>query len=408
MAAEKNLLADDKFYVYASNSDQSESDNTLVLPKDTPINTFVASLKDKVVILGRRPEADKATPFDSADDWAKWLGNLDEHGEYSMTVDPTAPEKDKAVQSFQFKFTAPWKLALSSSADVLKSTFGDAAASIQLPGVVVKPDGPMLYCGLLQPEAPIKTTVEEVFKYVGLDRTVDNLPSIVSSLTLTLDQSNYAGKRNAMWSDPSFSLRTTLRLQFQLDAKDTLQELLSGPLPGFKISQADVVCKKILTAADMPDGRVGVDQGKILFQVACTVRAANGPTVGMEAGIEFKDSGISLTFNMKKDESILQAILIWLKDAVGVDLGSVTDLFGPQGRFDGINLRRMVFGLDTTQDPDKPRLSSFRLDIEAAANFGQDAGKKPVFLATYAWTRRGSKIGSIRGQLWTCEYILLP
>lgn len=394
----------EKFYIYSSKAGKSPGESVQVLSRDTNTDKFVSSLKDQVIILEARP--DPVGSFDSSDEWSKWLTKFNPTGELSLEVDDTA-----AIRSFEFNFTAPWDIKFRSSTDALNFSFGappvigtDKAARLPVPGV--DQEGLMLYCGLVPSQNTVlKSTVRDLFDYVGIAGIVPSLPYDLPSWSVSLDMSNASEKHNALWFNPSFGSQTTVRLQFRLDAEGILQELLNFALPGLKIQTADVICKKVLIAAEAETGPIGVDQGHVMFSVKCFVVPPDNHAVNMIAGIEFRKLDILLTFRLDSKDS-LSGILHWLGGLISDELGFVKDLLNKDDLFEYFELRRMTIGLDTTEDAEKPKLSHFGIDIEVSATFGRGSDLKPVvFLVTYIWTEEGSRMGSIRGQFWNCEHI---
>lgn len=238
-----------------------------------------------------------------------------------MNLDPTQNPVE-ALQIFRFSIKTPWGLVISDSyGTVLWSTFGkEPAATIQPPGVAMMARGPMLYCGLDEPVSALEPTVGQIFEYAGLGNVVERLPSIIPSLTATLNASNYAGKRNALWFNPALNFQTTLQLHFQLDAKYVLQDLLTDELRGFEITEAVVVCKKVLIESMTIKGLEGIDKGSVSFAVGCAITAKRA-RVDMTAGINFGRSGITITVN--PSPGTLGHILAWLEDVATLDPASV-------------------------------------------------------------------------------------
>ncbi|OTA63077.1 hypothetical protein K449DRAFT_421900 [Hypoxylon sp. EC38] len=374
MVLRRLVVLETKYTVYSSGSGTHSPDDSFVLPANTFIDKFVSCLETKSIVLKSKPTPDSDTPFDGSDKLAEWFSRLDKAGTFSLLLDPTLPEKEKALQEFTLKFTAPWGLAFSSSAEALKSTFGEQGSTIEIPGV---DEQLKLYCGLLPPDSDIKSTVKDAFEYVGLSEVVEDLPSTLGGLTITLAAKEIAGNRNTMWFEPAYSLQTIIRLQFKLDNQSDLEEIFHDTIPGFAITDATVVAKKIFTQGITAGGPIGVDKGSVVFVADCTISNKGEETqTKMKAGIEFSGSSITLRLKMSKPDA-LQAILTWLGDLV-------------------------VIGLSTDEDKNKPTLESFRIDTEVAGNFGQVNNKKPVFLASFVWSAGpyGGMGSTIRAQLW--------
>lgn len=394
----------EKYYIYSSDAEKTPGESVRIFAPQTNTDKFVSSLKNKVIILEAKPNP--VANFDSSDEWSKWFTKFGPTGKLSLRVDDTTAMNIKA---FEFEFSDPWSIKFSSSTEALNFSFGPPAAGVD-PGRIPVPgisgDGAMLYCGLDRSESSVvKSTVKDLFQYVGLANGISSLPSSLSSSSVTLDERSASKNHNALWFKPSFGLQTTVRLQFQLDIAKLLQDFLNSALSSFEIQTTYVICKKVLVAAEAESGSVGVDQGRVIFSVRCSVRPKDNAAVNMIVGIEFKESSITLTLKLDDQDSLL-GILLWLGGLISEDLGFVKDLLTRDSVVEGFNLRRMTIDLETAGNAEKPRLSSFRLDIEVSANFGRGPEQKPVvFLVTYAWTNKGDKLGSIRGQLWTCKHM---
>lgn len=393
-----------KYYIYSSDAGKTPGENVQILAPQTSTDKFVSSLKNKVIILEAKPNP--VADFDSSDEWSKWFTKFAPTAKLSLKVDDTTALN---IQAFECKVTDPWNIKFSSSTDALNFSFGPPAAGagparIPVPGL--SRDGSMLYCGIDHSEIGVlKSTVKNLFEYVGLADRVSSLPSSLSGSSVTLDGQGASNNHNALWFNPSFSFQTTVRLQFQLDIATLLQDFLNSALPGLEIRTTYVICKKVVVPAEAESGPVSVDQGQVMFSVQCSLTTKGNPVVNMILGIEVKESLIKLTFKLG-DQDSLWGILLWLGGLISEDLSSVKDLFTKDKAFEGFNLRQMTIGLETAENTEKPKLSNFKLVIEVSTNFGRGPDLKPVvFLVTYTWTKGGGKLGSIRGQLWTCKHI---
>lgn len=394
----------EKYRIYSSNAGETPGEGVQILALQTNTDKFVSSLKNKVIILEAKPNP--VANFDTSDEWLKWFTKFSPTGKLSLKVDDTTAMN---IQAFEFEFSDPWNIKFSSSIEALNFSFGAPAAGadlarIPVPGI----SGAMLYCGLDPSEnGVVKSSVQNLFQYVGLADSVSSLPLSLASSSVTLDVQSANKNYNALWFNPSFGLQTTVRLQFQLDVAKLLQDFLNTTLPGLEIQTTYVICKKVFVAAEAESGPVGVDQGQVIFSVQCSVTPNDTPEVNMIVGIEFKGSSITLTFLLDDEDSLL-GILLWLGGLISEDLGSVKDLLTKDSVVEGFNLRRMTIGLEIAGNAEKTILSNFELDIEVSANAGRGPEQKPVvFLLTYAWTSGGDKLGSIQGQLWTCKHMPL-
>lgn len=394
----------EKYRIYSSDAGKTPGESVQILALQTNTDKFVSSLKNKVIVLEEKPNP--VANFDSSDEWSKWFTKFGPTGKLSLKVDDTTAMN---IQAFEFEFSDPWKIKFSSSTEALNFSFGPPAAGtdparIPVPGI----SGATLYCGLDPSDnGVVKSTVKILFQYVGLADRVSSLPLSLSSSSVTLDGRSASKNYNALWFNPSFGSQTTARLQFQLDEAKILQDFLNSALPGLEIQTTYVTCKKVLVAAEAESGSVGVDQGQVIFSVQCSVTPKDAPAVNMIVGIELKESTIVLTFKIDDQDSLL-GILLWLGGLISGDLRPVKDLLTKDRVVEDFNLRRMTICLET-ENAEEPKLSSFGLDIEVSVNFGLGPEQKPVvFLLTYAWTNEGDKLGSIRGQLWTCKHMPIP
>ncbi|KAF7590761.1 hypothetical protein BBP40_002376 [Aspergillus hancockii] len=392
------------YSIYSSDAAHSEDDHSQVLPAGSAADNLVrlfnfpSTKQKKVIVLSATPEPGVDAIFEESYGWVQWLRTFDPAGTFSLLRD-----NHQALQSFKFKLTLnkQWTTTFSSATASLQDAFGDDSKKIEVPGVIPGISGmSLLCCGLVSPATALTATVEQLFIFTGQSRMAKLIPAIARAWTAKLDASNYKGKRNALWFDPSWGLQTTIRLQFALEDKDALQTMIATALPGLTITSADVVCRKILTQGQTVQGLVGVDQGGVVFSVECSVGS-----VKLVAGVDFKESGITLTLTAL-DKEALDGILSWLGGVVSLDLTFLKGLINPpedtDNVFEGLALRQITVDLESTSDPEKHRLSRFRMDLEVAGNFGQEAsGSKPVFLASYLWMRGSGKLGSIQAELWS-------
>jgi hypothetical protein len=402
-----DVEADDKYYIYSSKAGKSPSDSVLVLTAGTNSDKFVTALKQLVIVLKASSTTDRY--FDASDDWAQWLTKFDPDGKFSLKFDNPV---NKNLESFAFHFSQPWDMVFSSSAEALNFSFGPPAALVpsnsppaRVPVPGIDKEGVMLYCGLKADcMDTIKTTVKEMFTYVGRADMLSFLPSFVPKLTMTLDPKTASRKRNALWFRPSLSYQTTIRLQFQLDIVSQLNDYLAGVLPGFVIRSADAVCKKVLVEGKTADGYIGVDKGQAIFVVESSVSPNGKSDVKFGAEVEFYESGVSISCKLHEHKDALDGLLHWLGGVVADDLGFVSDWLQNDSVFSTIRPQRIRISLDTSEDKEKPTLESFNVDIEVKANFGGGPEPNPVvFLLSYGWNERMGKAGYIQGELWNCK-----
>ncbi|RYP41838.1 hypothetical protein DL767_000739 [Monosporascus sp. MG133] len=403
-----------KFSIYASTRRKKPGQGVKILDVDTATDKFVASLnKDQVIILSDTPNP--TASFDSSDETRKWFTSLDRSATASLTLDST-PQQN--VKSFLFEFKEPWPLTFSSAQDVLLYTFGAPAQLVadgRLTRIVppgLDAEGKMLTCGLdiLQTRDIGNIVIGDLFNFVGEGGMVDFLPSGIPNLPVTLAKfgPNYVPQRNAMWFVPSFSLQTTIRLQFQLPDFGKLQAHLGAALEGFTIKNATVICRKKTVLGLTEAGSKAIESGQVLFRIECSVQAGTpgAPRVAMAAGVEYAPSGINLTllFTSKDPFNGILQWLAWLAGDATLEEFVKTMLKKEENGtmiFTHFTLRRLTVGLDTDDDKEKPRLSSFSLDIEVSAAFGRGNSPNPVvFLLSYHWSSYAGGFGTLAGQLW--------
>ena len=394
-----NTTPSNGFRIYSNDAEYPPSENVLVLAQNTPEDQFVASLKDKCITLSRRPATNTYTTVDSQDRWMAWLENFGHDCECSLMVDPSqAP--DKALQCFRFSIETPWGQAkFDSSSTYLQSAFGkEPAAFVQSPGVVVMTTGPVLHCGLVKPSLAFKPTVEQLFKFAEQEGTIKNLPYGIPELTGVLNASNYSGVRNALWFDPVFFPNTNIQLRFQLNSVRELQDVFTEVLPGFQITEAEVICKK-----------KGNAEGSVGFAASCNIKTKDEQVTTM-AYIHFTYSNVTLT--LKPEPGKIDQILEWLKDVVGLSPASIRAMFGPKTIFHGLDVQSLMIDFSLDRVNDDPgvldiQLSYLNLKVDVIGNFGKVDDKEPVFLVTYIW-RGPTDFYTARGRLWTCKSLKRP
>ncbi|KAI1634229.1 hypothetical protein F4809DRAFT_537672 [Biscogniauxia mediterranea] len=399
------------YSIYASSAGKTPGENISVLSPDSLVDKFVAGLNpDKVITLSAAP--DPTASFDVSDETIKWFQNLDADAAGSLTVDGSAA---KNIQSFDFTLSQPWPLVFSSASDVLLFTFGstgivggDATGSrIEAPGI--DPTGNMLTCGLdfVNMKDITGVKVKEVFEKANQGGMAEYVPDAILNLEVMLKKpdADAPPMRNALWFVPSADRRLETRLQFQLSAFEALQDLFSIALKGLVIESVDVVYKSKMLLALTENGEKPLSDGDVAFSIGCSVNSAESK-VSMLAGVEFTASTINFTFMFLSPDP-LAGILKWLAGLAEDDAVEkvVNDLLSKEENGTKVlpeaTLRRLRVGLNTSKDPQNPRLGSFSFDIEVSASFGRKASTDtPVFLITYSWDRSIGTYGTLTGQLW--------
>ena len=126
---------------------------------------------------------------------------------------------------------------VETDGDALKFAFGadpiSGAARVLSPGM---PDsGTPLYLGL-DPKGTASdptSTVADIFAFAGLESLGKNLPvQGLALLKTTLKRGDAGERRNALWFSPEEQLKTTMRLEFELDEAKVLEDALTSVLPG--------------------------------------------------------------------------------------------------------------------------------------------------------------------------------
>lgn len=396
----------DKYYIYSSDAGHEPSENVFILAPDTPINQFVASLEEKVIILDKVPTATTYTSFNPQDKWRAVFKTIDGPGiDFSLKLDPTQPS-DKALLSFRFNVDAPWGPAtFESSRAALESAFGKESAATLDPSAISQGEEGMttvLHCGLIEPVNSLKPTVGQIYEYVGRGDEIKYLPSSIPSLTCTLDTSNYSGKRNALWLHPGTYSKTILQLHFKLDSTKELQKLFETDLPGLEITEADVVCKNFTLK-----GSTFAEGSGVFFSVRCVI-TFNNARVEMTAGIEINPCGVFLTMNSVPGN--FDHIIAWIEDVTDLDPAALLACFGPGTIFQEFDIQGLRISLSNDiTGKDDPILSSVKLNLEVASDFGKVEGKRPVFKAYTWWTdHENGDIWhqQVLGNLWSCKFLI--
>lgn len=395
-----------KYTIYSSKAGKSPGDNVHVLsPTPKNIDNFLSLLPDEALILSAKPTGTSAV-VDASDKWAKWMTNWDISGELSMTYDNATSLN---IQSFQFHIKAPWDVTFSSSADALKFAFGPTAtgeALVSSPGM--PDDGSPIYFGLDPKATPgdLKSSVGKLFEFAGLDDLGKNLPiKGLDLLTTTLKLSNTTGpQRNALWFSPEQHLKTTMRLQFDLDSADALESALTAVLKGLEFQSFSIACKKTLVFLDTNKGPTAVTGGDINFEMQCSVQHGSSDPVKMLLALQLTRFSYQLTFKIDSKNG-LEGIVQWLASLIpgGGGVDAIDKIFKMTGNLftDHIFLRRLRVGVSSTGKT--PKLNSVGLDIEVSSgDFGQGSnkGERAAFLITYSWAASIGGMGSINGGFW--------
>ena len=415
-----------KYTIYTSDSTVTPDPAINKKLKDgSSANSFLDSLPGKTIVLESAPSPKppslppNSAKFDKSDLLQQWIVNIDPAAQLSLAVDTTS---DQNILSFQASFSAPWSMTFSSTMAALNYVFGPPVpggkeeAKVPVPGLDEK--GLMLYAGLDPSQTSVlQSDVQQLFTWVGLKTILDTIPKTLQSAKATLDPANSQAGHNALWINPSFGSQTTIRLQFQLGDVNALSSILSDSLKGLTFPSANLICKKVVTAAKVPKGPpAAIEKSRILFQVECSVKSESGPAVNLTGCIEFDGGGITLICMVASSDA-LDGILSWLgerlKDMLEGDLKTtVHSLFNQDDTFKRsktspdqpmMSMRRLKLSL-LPNDAGKLAISAFSIDIQVAANFGASTDNKPVlFLLSYAWTEDSGLLGTIQGQLWNSK-----
>ncbi|QKX64043.1 uncharacterized protein TRUGW13939_11216 [Talaromyces rugulosus] len=344
--------------------------------------------------------------FHQSDLWLDWLKEVGPGAKAFVKLTGT---EDRQIENFQFTFNLPWEgkkfVHFSSSQSALGYSFsGSTDIQSRIPRPGIDTEGKLLYCGLdvAKTSESITTNVRELFEFVGQYQLSDHLHPVIAALSVTFKRSQSQGKQNALWFNPRVDNQTTLRLQFQLDLASAFKEALESTLNGFNLDTVDVICKKVLVAAEFDSGRGAVEQGEVAFYASCSVAPGGGTPVKMGAGVEFRQGSIKITLQLPK-ESLLETMLAWLGQLIDSDTTAADKLPGQDRLFPNVHVRRIIIDLDVLESNQELQfiMTDFDIDIEVEAGFGKQEGPSPVFLLSYGWTRGGGTWGHFRGKLWT-------
>ena len=383
-----------KFYLYSSTAENRQQPNQ-VLDANTTSDEFVDKLANKVIILTQKPNSNAALHQD--DEWAKWLRVLDQNGQFTLTM-----AKDKAeIEHFELFFQGPIPLIFSTKKEALTNAFGSDASGISPPGY----DAPLLCAGLVKPSGNPVAEVEfvKVWTFSGL--RPETLDRSLQGLTVSMDWSLPQSHRNALWFDPEFGSQITIRLAMSLAREDLneLNKLIHSDSIKMSITKAEVVSKKILTAADTGKKKLPVNEGDALLGLECKL---NG-NLDLRGCMKFNDTLIDLTLQTDTTDAVAK-LIAWLGTVIWSDDNKLKPMENllHQEPFDSqpVNFRRFQLTLDISGNDVK--VLSFRVDFQAATSIGQTskgpASVKTLFLLTYTWRRmkRSTSLGTIRGQLW--------
>ncbi|KAK3944843.1 hypothetical protein QBC46DRAFT_251239 [Diplogelasinospora grovesii] len=397
-AADSGLGDDGKYHIYSSKSGQTPSDTAHVLsPTPENIDNYLSLLPDQGITLAAKPSGTSAV-LDAGDKWSTWFTNWDKSGEVSVTYDNAT---DLNIQSFEFRLKAPWDITFSSSGAALKFAFGADPISgdsrVHSPGML--DEGTPLYFGL-DPKATTsdpESTVADLFAFAGLDSLGKSLPvKGLALLKTTLKRNNAGEKRNALWFSPEQQLKTTMRLEFELDEAKVLEDALTSVLPGLAFQGFSIATKKAMVLGETSNGKEPIPVGDVQFEIHCSVES-----VDMLLGLQVTQSTLDLTFKMLSKDAfagIVSWVIRLLPSDAGVDsIGGILDNLFKNHIF----LHRLEVSVDVSES--KPSLSALSVDIEVAGAFGQGSnqGQMPTFLVSYNWTAGTGGLGSVNGDLWT-------
>ncbi|OJJ87728.1 uncharacterized protein ASPGLDRAFT_118417 [Aspergillus glaucus CBS 516.65] len=363
--------------------------------------------------FGIQDASSSLSQFHHSDLWLKWLKEVDPSVKAFVNLSGT---QDRQIDTFQFRFNLPWpgaaSVGFSSSHSALEYSFSrpdqqDSIESIhsRIPRPGIDTEGKLLYCGLdvAQTSETITTNVKELFEFVGQYRLSDHLHPLIAALSVTFKKSRSQGKQNALWFNPWVDNQTTVRLQFQLDLASTFKEPLESTLTGFTLDTADVICKKVLVAAQFDDGPGAVEQGEVAFYASCLVAPKGVTPIKMGAAVEFRQGSIRITLQPPPQGSFLETMLAWLGQLTNSENVAADKLPGQDDFFENVHVRRIIIDLDLLDSQQRLQfaMTDFDIDIEAAATFGKQDGPPPVFLLSYGWTKGREAWGRFRGKLWT-------
>ncbi|KAJ1323716.1 DUF6603 domain-containing protein [Microdochium nivale] len=424
-------MTDAKYYICSSKAARPSdgADYTaLDANANKDVDIFVGLLRDGQLVLKSKPAAASASPggaeekdtvpLDAEDGTAVWFRTV---GGEATSVHVTVAGASNKLDSLSIQIAEPWSLTFSSDAAMLNAAFGprvpailDGKDRIPAPGVgFLVPEGFMTLCCALDLDKTdlrdVTSTVQGLADYVGLTGTI---PTVFASLQVNMskDLALSHPSRNALWFEPGYSNRTTIRLLFSLTRLGELEGYLQNALGDrFFLDKdpataAHVVCKKVIVAAEFDTGPGTVDQGSMALSMTAGI---TGTGVKMALAIEFWEDSLTLTITITLRKPELKAafddICAWLAELSGVDIGTEIKTLRDKDTLFGVLLpRRISVDLGFADKSGKPSLDSFGFDLEVPATFGTyNAEDGPVlFLLSYSWARGSGGFGTLSGKLW--------
>ncbi|KAM0426071.1 hypothetical protein ACHAPT_008702 [Fusarium lateritium] len=406
-----------------------------ILDKDNPLYGFTDTLHYRGFGLKSVPDKVNATPLDPEDEVYAWLGRFcgwdDATGEvvpegFSLgmcKVDEWPVDKNKKAK-LDFTMTVPYvngrKLQFSTNTGA-QQTFAKVAPSDKVDEKAVTPEAltnmhisrRSLVFGLEDNSAPLKTTLEDVAKFIRLDLDVYPLLRFLSGgveLTLETDKDFH----NALWYRPGMEYETILRLQFHLN-KDKFNEWLHTLNANLAVDDLLVVARKRASWAWRKDKDMAVFNSSVTFLCRMTV----SPSLQLTGAFELSGTTVTLTLTMEQQagakkgrKGALMDVTKWLGDKFNVSKASELDGLlnkaadSESGAMDENSIlpRRVQIVLDVDEHGKISGINSASIDIEVCLTIGLSEAsirnKMPiVFLFSFGWSEASGFY--LKGRLWT-------
>jgi hypothetical protein len=422
------------FFIYSSKAGKSDSDDVKVLGEsEAALNGFLDLLPTQGIEFARpapspppvpdeggAPASTSSTEAESIsiqvatdDAWTKWMSWWDKEGVLSATVDTL---KDMNIQYFDFEFTAPWPMVFSSRPSALLYAFGateTTKARVPPPGIDPKDNSP-LYFGLdMEKTDTITSTIAGVYDFAdrpGLAkmRFHDAILGLGVTLEAPSGEALERPPRNAMWFEPQSDLKTTVRLEFRIDAADALEAMFKDTVKTLhfdKSGLARVWATRQLVLADTNRGVVAVGKGQVGFEIACTV-GEGADALEAELHIEPFETGYKLTFVPRTKNALQQAFrALTTMTAAKIGLEGAASVLDIEGVFrDHVFLQQFRIVVDVG-DEGKWSVDEVAVQLEVSGRFGnKKTEQRAPFLVTHTWTKEEGGIGTLRGEFWNGEF----
>jgi hypothetical protein len=386
------------------------------------LDDFVWDLHCHVLWLEDRPPAEpdvgSITPLRRTDEWCCWFSDVLNSRELAVMNGPQSTVGGFRVQAALAPLgkgptsTTPAWLHFTTDESVLRMAFG--SIDPVLPTGLLKRHC-LLVLGLSSVEQLNPVYLHDLLNFIGLeDLQANPLIALLGALPVKPPSTaeELQGKRNAVWFVPSNNYRTTVRLEWPMDQTtlDKLNDFLS--LLSVKLGPTSVIARRTSFWSTSGSKCHMLSTGSLVFRTEVTIQE-----IKLEAIFEFKSSATTLTLTLNtKSNQVLQTLLKWIQDLLpGPEAFNFADLQGQSfgssslGEF---HFRRIALELVKDQATGKAKLSTFRMDMEAALHHPTTG--PTLFLISYIYQKGDGS--TVQANLWCspptfpqeAEWRLLP